>query len=48
MEDRLDTIKETGATKLYIDAGYYNENVINSVEAGIDLHFTNMTGTRCK
>lgn len=46
LEERLDTIKETGATELYVDGGYYSEDVINDAQkANIDLRFTNMTGT---
>jgi hypothetical protein len=45
LNERLEEIKETGAEEIYVDGGYYNEEVINNAkEVGIDLHFTNMTG----
>lgn len=45
LNERIEIIKETGATDLYTDGGYYSEDVINNAKAaGIDLHFTNMTG----
>lgn len=45
MNERVDVIKETGAEDLHTDGGYYSEDVINNFKgAGIELHFTNMTG----
>lgn len=48
IDNRMDIIKETtGASDIYVDGGYYGENVINKAKSdgiNINLHYTDMTG----
>jgi hypothetical protein len=40
-------IKNTGVTEIYVDGGYYDEElVIYASSLGVTLHFTNMTGRK--
>lgn len=48
IEERLPVIKETyeDLKDLYVDGGYYSSDVVKqSEDLGIDIHYTNMTGT---
>jgi len=46
LADRMEAIRETGAEELYLDGGYYSEDIVNKAEEKeITLHFTDMTGT---
>ena len=48
LEGRLEQIKEnTGCTDMYLDGGFHSESVHKTAEEnGIDIHLTNMTGTK--
>lgn len=47
-QDRLPGIKQkTNVTDLYVDGGYYGEDIISQgEELGVKLHFTDMTGKK--
>ena len=47
IQNRVETIKEnTGCNELYVDGGFYSPEVIEkATAAGINTHFTDMTGT---
>jgi hypothetical protein len=50
IQERLPDIKErTNVEEMYMDGGYYGENVQECArEAGGDTHYTDMTGTKPK
>jgi hypothetical protein len=49
LQDRLDHLRDTGCTDLYVDGGFHSPDVHEAAkENGIEIHLTNMSGTEPK
>lgn len=47
LKDRLPVMGSQGVTDLYVDGGYYSSDVeLEAQDAGINIHYTNMTGSK--